>query len=532
MMSASLSSGAAGFERTVRVAALAAILIVGILFTVKLTDPDFQNGSTALWGNTEARAASAAVSHSATRGGASCSKGNHKSAPALLFTFYLPLGSDPVPVEVAGLHSVGEVARAAVRELALPAKLGRAVTAADVRLFVISREEALLLAAGSANAMSPEAKKRELLGGALDAFNAGELCEGSCLLVELKGEDALNNGDSSSGLNSPAHNSFLPLPTPMPLPPPPLAPNTDAAVQRYRSERASYGTKVDFTFAQFVVNAARAAGECNNVVEAASSASRAAIGVGSGHQAIIIGGANEGRLIRLFADNCPGLNITGLEIQAPILARVQAAFENERAAFPRVQMLHLGMSDAEGEASFAGGDEGSEMSSIMDTHDAERTRFRDWPVAPYKVKVLPLPLIYSRHVAPAAVFYAVIDVEGHEPLVIRGMGLTDKSAQRRFPAFQFEVGGTWAVSDPRHPRGSWLLPEASLHLSECGYELFVIGERDLLRVEHGFFAPGFGADENEGYGPTMSAGNVLALRREFAHPALVGLVDSMTWRGT
>jgi hypothetical protein len=104
---------------------------------------------------------------------------------APLFAFYLPLGRDPVPVDVTGLRTVGEVARAVVRELALPAKLGRAVTAADVRLFVISREAALRLVAGGTRDALPETGKAAPLGSALDAFDATELCEGSCLLLEL-----------------------------------------------------------------------------------------------------------------------------------------------------------------------------------------------------------------------------------------------------------------------------------------------------------------------------------------------------------
>lgn len=101
-----------------------------------------------------------------------------------LFAFFLPLGHDPVPIDAAGLRSVGEVARAAVTELALPAKLGHAVTAADVRLFIISHEEGLRLIADSARIV-PEAEKGAPLG-AIDTFDIAELCEGSCLLVELQ----------------------------------------------------------------------------------------------------------------------------------------------------------------------------------------------------------------------------------------------------------------------------------------------------------------------------------------------------------
>ena len=130
--------------------------------------------------------------------------GEHESqqgSPLLpLFAFFLPLSHVPVPIEVEGLDTVGEVARAATRELALAAKLGRAVTAADVRLFIISREEAKRLLANSSRAV-PDAEKGEPLG-ALDSFDAVVLCEGSCLLLELS-----SSLFSGAGPNNTSHES-------------------------------------------------------------------------------------------------------------------------------------------------------------------------------------------------------------------------------------------------------------------------------------------------------------------------------------
>ena len=126
------------------------------------------------------------IGHSANTTWARLTAGtvNHRSSVPLLFAFYLPLSHTPVPVDVAELHSVGEVARAAVVELALPAKLGRAVTAADVSLFVISRDEAVRLMANDSRVVSIAAKGAMLR--ALDYFDVNALLEGSCLLVELK----------------------------------------------------------------------------------------------------------------------------------------------------------------------------------------------------------------------------------------------------------------------------------------------------------------------------------------------------------
>ena len=104
-----------------------------------------------------------------------------------LYAFFLLLGHVPVPVDVADFRSGGEVSRAAVAALALPAKLGRAVTAADVRVFLISREEALRLVADSSR-VTPEAEKGVPIG-ALAAFDSATLSMGTCLLLELKDAD-------------------------------------------------------------------------------------------------------------------------------------------------------------------------------------------------------------------------------------------------------------------------------------------------------------------------------------------------------
>jgi hypothetical protein len=92
-------------------------------------------------------------------------------------------------VDVSGLRTVREVARAAAAELSLAAKIGRAVTAADVRVFVISGEEAQRLVA-DASRSAPEAEKGAPLG-VLDAFDAAALREKSCLLLELTDEATL-----------------------------------------------------------------------------------------------------------------------------------------------------------------------------------------------------------------------------------------------------------------------------------------------------------------------------------------------------
>jgi len=68
------------------------------------------------------------------------------------------------------------------------------------------------------------------------------------------------------------------------------------------------------------------------------------------------------------------------------------------------------------------------------------------------------------------VTYALVDVEGHEEHVLRGMRLEQHVSA--FPMFQIELGGTW--SDFRHA-GVWSEADAASYLEALGYRLYLIG---------------------------------------------------------
>ena len=67
--------------------------------------------------------------------------------------------------------------------------------------------------------------------------------------------------------------------------------------------------------------------------------------------------------------------------------------------------------------------------------------------------------------------YVLIDVEGKEPNVIRGMGL--ETNRQMFPLFQYELGGTW--SDSRHDTGQWGQYGIAMYLKALGYALYLMG---------------------------------------------------------
>jgi len=127
--------------------------------------------------------------------------------------------------------------------------------------------------------------------------------------------------------------------------------------------------------------------------------------------------------------------------------------------------------------------------------------------------------------------YTLIDVEGHEPRVLRGMKLHDLSNQRRFPIVQYELGGTWAERDKRHYSGSeteqdkrdnrhysgseteWTQKQAAEYMRSNGYELFLIGTNNWMRVDPEFFEEG-DHSLDEGFGRFVQ-GNLLCLHLHF-----------------
>ena len=119
--------------------------------------------------------------------------------------------------------------------------------------------------------------------------------------------------------------------------------------------------------------------------------------------------------------------------------------------------------------------------------------------------------------------YVAIDAEGHEAPIIEGMQLDQVDNRRRFSAFQFELGGTWAARDPRKAQPSWSQVETARFLDFCGYDLYLIGRDVYLRIHPDMLR--LSAVLDEGFGPFVQ-GNILALHRSFGHPALQRLVSA------
>jgi len=104
------------------------------------------------------------------------------------------------------------------------------------------------------------------------------------------------------------------------------------------------------------------------------------------------------------------------------------------------------------------------------------------------------------------------------------MHLEQTANQKRFPHFQYELGGTWALRDPRHggPQ-EWSQYDAALHLKECGYLLFLIGTDGWLYVDPDFFKEGVHMLEEHGNGRFVQ-GNLLCLHSQYSSSKVMDAV--------
>eukprot|EP00392_Amoebophrya_sp_AT5.2_P007918 g7937.t1 len=125
-----------------------------------------------------------------------------------------------------------------------------------------------------------------------------------------------------------------------------------------------------------------------------------------------------------------------------------------------------------------------------------------------------------------AIDYVVIDVEGFEPKVLRGMQLEDEENRRRFPLFQLELGPSWAERDARHHgvtttggqsanETQWTQEYMAKTLEGYGYQLFLIGMSGYLQVSPFFFSPLHRHTADDGGGPFVW-GNLLAMHKQYA----------------
>jgi FkbM family methyltransferase len=219
------------------------------------------------------------------------------------------------------------------------------------------------------------------------------------------------------------------------------------------------------------------------------------------NEPVIVGGTNEGQLSEKILKTFPSLLFFGFEI----MPRAYEVAKERLRSFERAEVINAGFSEyklsqvpigGQGEGAGLFDPEGQRGWSLS-SEQASTVRLADW----------------TRERGITKVKYLIIDTEGHEPKVIRGMDLHEMKNREKFYLFQFELGGTWADGDKRHGSDPWSQYETAIHLEKYGYDLLLIGRKKWLYVRADFFlAIDNPATLDEGFGPFVQ-GNLLAMHR-------------------
>jgi FkbM family methyltransferase len=239
------------------------------------------------------------------------------------------------------------------------------------------------------------------------------------------------------------------------------------------------------------------------------------VGLDQKESVVLVGGTNDGQSSLNILNQCPSLSLYGFEIQKENFQTAKNRFESGNFAYATA--INLGWDEHAAEGVVIGGSgqtgglfdpKGQHGWQVQQSNTAITVRMDEWT---------------SAH-AIDQVLYVIIDTEGHEPKVIRGMALDKVTNQKRFPLFQYELGGTWAERDARHGNDKWNQYLTAEHLLKCGYNLFLIGEKEWLSIDASFFNEADNpALQNESFGPFVQ-GNVMAMHSQFTPSKLASKI--------
>lgn len=229
---------------------------------------------------------------------------------------------------------------------------------------------------------------------------------------------------------------------------------------------------------------------------------------------LLVGGLNEGQFAATLLDACPSATLHGVEIQPDIFEKVKSTL----VRYPNAAAHNQGWSESPGELYIAGK---GQTAQLVDAETARKSG------ATQMIKVGTI-LQFAKELGIDQAIYTLIDTEGHEPAVIKGMALEDSANRQLFPVFQFEVGSGWDQFSKLH----WNQHKTAIHLEQLGYELYLIGEFYYWRVLAAFFERGVGAINtkprcNTNYTTDEQMfvwGNVLAIHSTFAPRGLLDII--------
>ena len=237
-------------------------------------------------------------------------------------------------------------------------------------------------------------------------------------------------------------------------------------------------------------------------------------GVDSPNSVVLIAGANRGQYMVNVLRECPRLTVHGFEIQE---GERRKAIEAVRD-YPGATVHGVGWGEETAREIKIGGSGGT--AGLYDPQGQ-----RGWTLLGETASTVRLD-DWARSNAVDSALFVLVDTEGYEPKIIRGMGLGLEQNRRRFPCFQYELGGTWAARDRRHNGDSWGQEDTARHLQGLGYDLYLVGEDGWLPIDPDFFRTENNPHiQDEGFGPFIQ-GNALALHPLFAHGAVIECILS------
>ncbi len=178
---------------------------------------------------------------------------------------------------------------------------------------------------------------------------------------------------------------------------------------------------------------------------------------------VFVVGCNDGSDVAHLVNRpwyTPRLRVYAWEMQEPTFMSARRLLAASNAS---VEVLHGGISDQSNAVCMREGGEGTYINTRA------RQSCEDRCCGGTRVQVQPWSRFVDAHEI-SQVTFALVDVEGHEASVIRGMELETRSAT--FPIFTFELGSAWVSF--KHA-GNWTQQSTATYLTRLGYELFLIG---------------------------------------------------------
>lgn len=222
---------------------------------------------------------------------------------------------------------------------------------------------------------------------------------------------------------------------------------------------------------------------------------------------ILIAGTNEGQSTENIRKVCSEIQIRGFEVQLEVFRRVTKRFSEH----PNIVIQHKGLADKHGRTKVSGS---GEKAGIYKSFG----KFKEQEG--YDVELVPLAEERKR-LGINQFEYFVLDVEGAEPMAIRGMKLEETENKQAWPFFQLEMKhGPW----DQRLMNDWPPLTMCEHLRGWGYDLYLMGlsrhgdDPALMHLSPSFFSSYRGSPEKLNI-------NVIALNRAHARPEITRLID-------